>query len=157
MNEYGYIYGLIDPRTNRIRYVGSTTSLKSRFIQHLHVFSSDKKSEWVQELKAKNLRPIITILEKIYKKAELIDREKFWIGFYRTGSKDLLNSANPAQHKIYSNQFSKELKREKTLDEVIILILIARLKKHNNNRTQTARSLDVSVRWIQQKIKQYSI
>ena len=47
--------------------------------------------------------------------------------------------------------------REGTLKEIETLILKNRLKKYNENRTLTAQSLGVSVRWVQIKIKELGI
>ncbi len=41
-----------------------------------------------------------------------------------------------------------------TLQEFEKLLLFKRLQRHNGNRTATAKSLDVSVRWIQLKLKE---
>ncbi len=41
-----------------------------------------------------------------------------------------------------------------TLDDFIKLILLKRLNEYNGNRTQTAKSLGVSVRWVQMKLKE---
>lgn len=43
-----------------------------------------------------------------------------------------------------------------TLESFERLLLQKRLKEYNGNRTQTAKSLDVSVRWIQLKLKEIS-
>jgi Nif-specific regulatory protein len=42
-----------------------------------------------------------------------------------------------------------------TLKELEKLVLLKRLEKYNGNRTHTAESLDVSVRWIQKQLKKY--
>lgn len=41
-----------------------------------------------------------------------------------------------------------------TLDDFEKLLLLKRLKQFNGNRTQTAKSLGVSVRWVQMKLKE---
>lgn len=41
-----------------------------------------------------------------------------------------------------------------TLDDFEKLLLLKRLKEYNGNRTQTAKSLGVSVRWVQIKLKE---
>jgi len=43
----------------------------------------------------------------------------------------------------------------KTLKQLEKDVLLARLSEFNGNKTQTAKSLDVSVRWVQKKIKEY--
>lgn len=44
-----------------------------------------------------------------------------------------------------------------TLDVFIKILLQKRLLQFNGNRTQTAKSLNVSVRWVQLKIKEYDL
>ena len=41
-----------------------------------------------------------------------------------------------------------------TLKEIEKEILLSRLQEHDNNRTKTAQSLGVSVRWVQLKLKE---
>ena len=43
----------------------------------------------------------------------------------------------------------------KTLKQIEEEVILKRLHEFNGNRTRTAKSLDVSVRWIQKKIKEY--
>ena len=43
----------------------------------------------------------------------------------------------------------------KTLKQIEKEVVLKRLKEFNGNRTRTAKSLDVSVRWVQKKIKEY--
>lgn len=43
-----------------------------------------------------------------------------------------------------------------SLEEFEKLLLFKRLQRYNGNRTATAKSLDVSVRWIQLKLKEYA-
>jgi Nif-specific regulatory protein len=44
-----------------------------------------------------------------------------------------------------------------TLDAFIKILLQKRLNQFNGNRTQTAKSLNVSVRWVQLKVKEYQL
>jgi len=41
-----------------------------------------------------------------------------------------------------------------TIDDFVKQLLLKRLEEHNGNRSQTAESLGVSVRWVQLKLKQ---
>lgn len=60
------------------------------------------------------------------------------------------------KHIIIENQ-NDEDNFNGTLEDYQILILKKRLKEYNGNRTQTAESLGVSVRWIQLKLKELGI
>ena len=62
-----YIYGLVDPKTKEVKYVGLTTNPRNRFDQHYynHQTQSRKKYEWIDSLKKENLRIEMTILEEV--------------------------------------------------------------------------------------------
>ncbi len=77
------IYALVDPRDNKIRYVGRTIEAKRRLQQHLQeVAVNKKKSQWLRELKQLGIIPRMEILESM--KCEAIDaerRETDWIRY----------------------------------------------------------------------------
>jgi len=75
-----YIYGLEDPTTDEIRYVGKTTNLKNRYYQHVSNCDdvNHHKKNWIQGLKNKGLKPKLIILEKTDEK-RWEKREKYWI------------------------------------------------------------------------------
>lgn len=50
---------------------------------------------------------------------------------------------------------SNSLDEKRTLKELEKKALLERLKEFNGNKTHTAKSLDVSVRWIQKKLKEF--
>lgn len=58
------VYGLIDPRTGEIRYVGHTVNLKQRLSFHMSQPASIAMRGWIGELKAAKLKPTPVILEK---------------------------------------------------------------------------------------------
>lgn len=79
-----YIYGLICPKTNCIKYVGKTIqSLNSRLKGHLHVNKDDLtyRANWIRSLKNDSLIPIIFLIEKCTD-SDWIEREIYWIGYY---------------------------------------------------------------------------
>jgi group I intron endonuclease len=78
------IYGLLDPRTNEVRYVGKTIqTLEARLRKHI----SDKpksntyRFNWINQLKELNLKPTILILELCDEK-DWVEREKYWISYF---------------------------------------------------------------------------
>ena len=85
------IYGLIDPRTNCIRYVGRSKNIYKRYYSG-HMYSNPQTghpvSLWIDKLRKLGLKPGITILQK-HKKPE--DIEKYWIDEYREKGNKLLN------------------------------------------------------------------
>lgn len=65
-----YIYLLIDPINNIVRYVGATTNPKTRFTQHIKDASKEKKTgktdkqKWILKLIGKKLKPKMKIVGK---------------------------------------------------------------------------------------------
>ena len=62
-----FVYGLVDPRNNLVRYVGKSCSGMGRPLQHFYgkeLSTTTKKSSWVKSLIAKNLFPYIKVLEE---------------------------------------------------------------------------------------------
>jgi hypothetical protein len=61
------IYALIDPRTDRVMYVGQSVDIDYRFRQHLHAWRNDsnrKKIRWIGELQKLGMVPLLRILEE---------------------------------------------------------------------------------------------
>ena len=74
------IYGLVDPRTNQIRYVGKTKQLlNKRLYKHIQDLKNNHiKKEWIQDLLNNGLKPLIIELEKCNNDV-WVERENFWI------------------------------------------------------------------------------
>lgn len=61
-----YIYALIDPRTEQIRYIGKTVNPKGRYCSHISPSSRCRKTkDWVQSLIKRGLKPIMEIIDEI--------------------------------------------------------------------------------------------
>jgi len=85
------IYGLKDPQTEKIMYVGRTINLKQRIQEHLmNGYGSRGLAAWVRSLKDKGRRPIVQILE-VTTQEEWSAREYCWIRHYRRLGHPLLN------------------------------------------------------------------
>ncbi len=76
-----FIYGLYDPRTDELRYVGKTLNLKIRLFGHLKEKERTHKNNWIASLGRIGLKPIIKPLEVIENSNDLDwqDRERWWI------------------------------------------------------------------------------
>ena len=78
------IYGLLDPFTNQIRYVGKT---KNTLIQRLnkHIYESKTKTtykcNWINKLIKLGAKPIAIELE-ICTEENWVEREMYWIAYY---------------------------------------------------------------------------
>jgi len=95
-----FIYALIDPISQDVRYVGKSDDPWNRLhignkihIAHLKDASHTHKAHWIQSLKRKNLVPILVILEQC-KKDVWQEREKDWIVFYRKLGYKLTNGTD---------------------------------------------------------------
>ena len=86
------IYVLICPIDNRVKYVGRTAfDLRTRLNCHFGGGSgSKKKTAWIKLLKANNLRPTIKQIDEVVS-SESLDRENYWIDFYKRSGFDLTN------------------------------------------------------------------
>lgn len=87
-----YIYILIDPETNQVRYVGKTKNLKRRYNQHISECSKLKsyKNNWLISLKNKNLRPEMVVIDET-DKDDWIFLEQWYIQLYRSWGYRLTN------------------------------------------------------------------
>lgn len=79
-----FIYVLIDPRNNQVRYVGKTDNPERRLAAHLIEKYKSHKTNWIQGLIANGLKPILTIIEEIPEGQSWEDRECYWITYHRS-------------------------------------------------------------------------
>jgi hypothetical protein len=75
------VYALVDPRTNEVRYIGSSVNAKRRYAAHIsdRDTSNQKKQSWIDELREQDLRPILVIIEEALEKKQSLMRERYWI------------------------------------------------------------------------------
>lgn len=61
-----YIYILIDPRNNSVRYIGKTKNISRRFNQHISEASKirNHKNNWLLSLKIDKLRPEMVVIDE---------------------------------------------------------------------------------------------
>jgi len=99
------VYGLTDPRTDQVRYVGITLKdPKARLRGHLDLGSSGSsaKKEWIRKLKGLGLKPKVRVLERReiiisdsgtdHPPPEAKEIEKEWISKMQERGCDLTNS-----------------------------------------------------------------
>lgn len=87
-----FIYALIDPRNNKIRYIGKANNPYKRFPQHINEAknSNTKKANWIKSLIKNLIRPELLILDEVEKNNWQF-WEKFYISLYKSWGFDLTN------------------------------------------------------------------
>lgn len=88
-----FIYCLICPKTNVIKYIGKSKNPIKRFRSHLsknNLLESTKKNNWLVSLLRENLIPIMEIIDEVSEK-EIDYWERFYIQLFRSWGFELLN------------------------------------------------------------------
>lgn len=87
------IYGLTDPQTKEIRYIGKTaTSLSERVSKHYYECRREKhhRARWIRSLLNRGLQPESIILEEVPEE-DWQWYEKWWIVYGKTQGWGLTN------------------------------------------------------------------
>lgn len=93
--RFCYIYGLIDPLSGNVRYIGKALDPKDRYRQHIKIKENPKthKEKWIFSLYKLGLTPELVIIETtIETKAN--EAEQFWIAEYRAEGFQLTNGTD---------------------------------------------------------------
>jgi hypothetical protein len=93
---YTFIYALVDPRTDEIRYIGKSDNPKKRLIGHLkpsQLRFCNHKNAWIKSLLQINLKPNLVILEKV-SAIEWKQKEQYYIQLYKNKGCNLTNSTD---------------------------------------------------------------
>lgn len=87
------IYGLIDPFTNQLRYVGKSKDLCRRKTEYVRYKKAPKRhvEKWVNSLITKGVVPDIEILEELEDPKKLNELEKFYIAYFKSLGCNLCN------------------------------------------------------------------
>lgn len=89
-----FIYVLIDPETNEIRYVGKSNNPKQRLWRHLKKTRENEdcyRTRWINDLKSRDLKPHMEIIEEV-PFDQWPERERYWIAYYREQGCHLTNT-----------------------------------------------------------------
>lgn len=126
-----YVYGLIDPQTNCICYVGKADNIDKRLSSHLlaNDISNLAKNRWIDSLKRQGLEPQIVVLEHAEDASTIFEAETRWI---QTGLQlgwPLLNM-HKTQAKAYGDKLTQEIggwllenHRDKIVDSLVDALL----------------------------------
>lgn len=88
-----YIYGLIDPNSHKVCYIGRTVDLYARLDAHIEEMATSIKGEWMRRLRASNIRPTVIVLDQFEDGPES-EIESWWIEFGRSMGWPLTNTLN---------------------------------------------------------------
>ena len=167
-----YIYGLQDPTTNEIRYVGKTNNPKKRLMFHLYCNDTNKhKSNWIMSLKKTGTKPNLLILEKT-NEIEWEEREKHWIKYGRDNGWRLTNICDGGLENLFYNEkvIDKKLlypfvnkQNKKLLDNLspeqiyelamgIVRVSIDLMKGYFSGKTDGLDAYKVSYRYINERL-----
>ena len=89
-----FIYGLTDPTTEELRYVGLTTRGMKRINEHIKYQTPDSKSHytnWMKSLQKKGLKPGWFVIEEHSDLCSLAEAEDFWIQYFTSVGSSLVN------------------------------------------------------------------
>lgn len=88
-----FIYGLKDPRTDEIRYIGKTNDCAIRLHYHRTHCKTGRthKDNWLVGLKTAGYEPDMVILEETETDAQAYEREQHWIAYGREQGWKLTN------------------------------------------------------------------
>lgn len=90
-----YIYALVDPRTDEIRYVGKSDNPERRLFEHLSESkkADNHKDRWIRQLRRNKLVPRVVTIDIVADK-EWEKKERGWIAFFRKSGIRLTNSTD---------------------------------------------------------------
>ena len=111
-----YIYALLDPSNNKIRYIGQTNNLKRRLNEHIYNSKknnkNDHKSNWIKSLLSNDLEPQILLIEECSLDTSN-EREIYWINQYddltngTTGGNNRFKMTESVRNKLKVNNSGK--------------------------------------------------
>lgn len=87
-----FIYALIDPRNQQIKYIGKANNPKLRFNGHLRecLKTETLKNNWIKSLLNKGLKPIVEIIDEVLE-SEWQFWERHYISLYKSWGFKLKN------------------------------------------------------------------
>jgi hypothetical protein len=102
-----YIYKLIDPTDNTIRYIGKANNPEQRFKAHCNKarYKPTHTFNWLKSLRERGLKPVMEIIENT-PIATWKQREKYWIKHFTDEGCNLTNYTKGGDGLSFGNQTS---------------------------------------------------
>ena len=131
-----YIYALIDPRNNAVRYIGCAGDIKKRLQEHMRSKNLGlPKYQWLAELKQRGLSPKLEILETVDGYCATFAREEYWV-------KKLLRSGEPLTNVLLTREIPLERKKKVTIpraDRAIRHVAVQEIPSDDEHETGLKR------------------
>jgi len=123
-----FIYGLIDPRTKQVKYIGKSNNPEKRLIEHMCESKSKdgcgtKKENWINKLCKLNLNPVLKIIDEV-KIEEYEYWEEFYIKEYKYDGIELLNYDEKGVGAISNIELLTEKAKQKKLKKSLSILFI---------------------------------
>lgn len=128
-----YIYALICPISNQIRYVGKTNSIRVRYNAHLNDKSKSHKTSWIKSLKSMGLKPECIVLDEAETDASFW--EQYWIAQCKLWGFDLVNHTLGSENGctgIYNPRGNAKLTKEMAMKHGWILSIQHYIKQYGD-------------------------
>lgn len=152
-----YIYTLNDPDTGVVRYVGKSVNPSRRFIRHLSEAKTAAvktyKDNWILKLLKHNKKPTQQIIEVCGN--NWVDREKYWISYYREVMGDRLTNLTEGGDGLLGYKFSNETKLK--MSKAAIGRVITEEQKEKISKTLKGRKLPKETREKMAKARQKKV
>lgn len=144
------IYGLIDPNTDELRYIGQSSIGIRRAQKHCWAYylkpeakngQHSHKQRWILKLFSELKKPNIIILETLNSKEDLNESEIFWISYYKGLGSRLTNTALGGKLSIPPAPRPKGYKHSEETCELISKTLKANSRPRTEEQKQYLRTL----------------
>ena len=101
------IYILIDPITNKVRYVGKANNVTQRYKAHLNRARRHQihKKNWIENLKRKGLKPIMVVIDEVSIN-DWVFWESYWISQFKSWGYNLINYTKGGDGTTFGNDTS---------------------------------------------------
>jgi hypothetical protein len=89
------IYGLVDPRSGQLRYIGKSTSGIRRVREHSYPSflkrEQTHKTKWIRQLAEQGMTPNAVVVQELPDAEGLYEAERGWIAYFRSMGCPLTN------------------------------------------------------------------
>lgn len=145
-----FIYGLVDPKTGYIRYIGKAADALIRYERHFskaELSPNTRKVNWIKSLLAQGLKPYVVVIERV-EETVWQEAECGWIDFYRSqpGYPELTNGTAGGDGIDRGTKFSQETRNKmsqsrmgRKLPPDVIAKRIATIKERREKAAESHR------------------